>query len=86
MTGKRIRRFFVCVVTACTLAGLAGCYDDTALRNWLEDQETRLTALEQACARMNTNIASLQTIVKALQDNDYISSIAPIQEGGKVIG
>ena len=35
---------------------------------------------------MNTNISSLQTIVNALQKNDQISAIAPINKDGKEIG
>ena len=35
---------------------------------------------------MNTNITSLQTIIIALQSNDYVVNIAPIMEGNKEIG
>ena len=35
---------------------------------------------------MNTNITSLQTIIIALQSNDYVVNIAPIVEGNKEIG
>lgn len=35
---------------------------------------------------MNTNITSLQTIIIALQNNDYVTNIAPIKEGSKEIG
>lgn len=35
---------------------------------------------------MNTNISSLQTIVTALQKNDYVTSVAPISQGGKEVG
>ena len=75
-----------CAAAACLMAGLAGCYDDQELRSQLEDQERRLAALDQACAQMNTNIASLQLILNALQENDYISSTAPIVQDGKIIG
>ena len=70
----------------CMLAGVAGCYDDADVRARLDDQEQRLAALEQACARMNTNIASLQAILGALQNNDYLASTAPIFEDGEIIG
>ena len=45
-------------------------YDDTALRNELSDLANRVAKLEQLCQQMNTNISSLQTILKALQNND----------------
>ncbi|MBO5894188.1 MAG: hypothetical protein J6Q33_00195, partial [Alistipes sp.] len=42
--------------------------------------------LQKLCNEMNTNIASLQDIVEALQDNDYVTSVTPIYEDGKAIG
>lgn len=35
---------------------------------------------------MNTNISSLQTIVEALQNNDYITSCTPLMDNGVQIG
>ena len=35
---------------------------------------------------MNTNIKALQTTVKALQDNDYVTNVAPIMSDGKEVG
>ncbi|MBR6246987.1 MAG: hypothetical protein IKR15_06495, partial [Bacteroidales bacterium] len=32
--------------------------------------------------QVNSNVGSLQTIVTALQDNDYVTSVLPIAEGG----
>ena len=84
--GSYINRIIVWAVTVCTLAGIAGCYDDSELRALLENRERRLVALEQECSKMNTNIASLQVILNALQENDYISSTAPIVKDGKTIG
>ena len=43
-------------------------------------------ALKQQCEQMNSNIVSLQTIVEGLQENDYITSVTPIYEGGKEVG
>lgn len=42
--------------------------------------------LEQLCQQMNTNISSLQTIVSALQNNDYVTGVVPVTEGGKTVG
>ena len=61
-------------------------YDDTALRNDLTDLANRVAKLEQLCQQMNTNISSLQTIVNALQQNDFITAVVPVTQGGKVIG
>ncbi|MBR5849840.1 MAG: leucine-rich repeat protein [Alistipes sp.] len=61
-------------------------YDDAALRNELTDLANRVAKLEQLCQQMNTNISSLQTIVNALQQNDYITSVTPINKNGTVVG
>ena len=63
---------------------LFGCgdkYDDSALRNDLNDLENRVTKLEELCKQMNTNISSLQKIVEALQDNLSISKVEQISDG-----
>ena len=43
-------------------------------------------ALQRLCNETNTNLSALQTIVTALQNNDYITSVDPLTEDGKVIG
>ena len=43
-------------------------------------------ALQRLCNETNTNLSALQTIVTALQNNDYITSIDPLTENGKVVG
>ena len=70
------------------LMSLASCteYDEVAMWNKNEDMGSRLAALERLCDRMNTNIASLQRIVEALQANDYVTGVAPVVENGETIG
>lgn len=43
-------------------------------------------ALQRLCNETNTNLSSLQAIVTALQNNDYITSVDPLTEDGKIIG
>ena len=43
-------------------------------------------ALQRLCNETNTNLSSLQAIVTALQNNDYITSVDPLIEDGKIIG
>ena len=69
----------------------AGCitsckYDDSELWNEVRNHESRIAQLEELCNQVNTNISSLQTIVSALQDNDYVTSITPITSGDEIIG
>ena len=67
-----------------TLCIFSACHDE--LWDKINDLDGRLTQLEEQCKEMNTNIESLQTIVEALQSNDYITSIVEIKKDGVVIG
>ena len=69
-----------------TLAGCKDDFDDSELRKQIADLNGRLTSLEKLCAQMNTNISSMQTIVNALQQNDYITGVTPITEEDNTIG
>ena len=83
----------LCAFVLCAGLMVTGCYDDSALLGQigkhdeqLKDHESRLKELERLTAQQNTNISSLQTIVTALQDKDYVTNVAPIAEGDKVVG
>lgn len=86
LTMKKLLTLFAAI----SMLFVASCggdeYDDTALRNELTDLANRVARLEQLCQQMNTNISSLQTIVTALQNNDYVTGVTPITENGKTIG
>ena len=69
-----------------TFAGCKDDFDDSELRGQIADLDGRLTSLEKLCAQMNTNISSMQTIINALQQNDYITGVTPITEGESIIG
>ena len=73
---------------ALSLLAVVACskFDDSAIWEELNKHEDRIVKLETLCNQMNTNIASLQTIIIALQSNDYVVNIAPIKEGNKEIG
>ena len=78
----------VFVLLFAIIALLSGCskYDDTGIRNQISDINGRLEKLEQLCSRLNTNVDALQSIVNALQQNDYVTSVEPIREGDDIIG
>ena len=61
-------------------------FDDTKIWDKLDDHENRISALEKMCREMNTNIEALQTIVEALQKNEYVTSVVPITEGSVEVG
>ena len=65
----------------------SGCvYDDTALVGRVDSLEDRVDALEKLCKEVNANISAMQTIVNALQNNDYVTSVTTITENGEAIG
>ena len=81
-----MKKFFLTLFSAIALLAVSCTFDDSELWNEIDSLKDRVSALEQLCNQMNTNITSLQTIVEALQGNDYVTNIAPIQEGGNVVG
>lgn len=63
-----------------------GCSNDDLFLEKLGALEERVTKLEEVCNNMNTNIASLQVIINALQETDYATSLKEIIEDGDTIG
>lgn len=61
-------------------------YDDDDLWSSVHGLEDRVAKLEELCKQMNTNISSLQTIVEALEENDYVTNVTPVMQDGKEIG
>ena len=70
------------------LASVVSCskFDDSSIWEELRYHEERILRLETLCNQINTNIASLQTVVIALQNHDYITNVAPVMEDGVEIG
>lgn len=77
---------FAALFAAATFASCSDDYDDSALKGRVGDLENRVAKLEELCKQMNTNISSLQTIVTALQNNDYVTGVTPIMQNGKEVG
>ena len=61
-------------------------FDDSAIWEELLNHKERIEKLEAECNRLNTNINSLQTILEALQTNDYVTDIVKIMEDGVEVG
>ena len=59
-------------------------FDDSYIWSELENLKERIEWLEDQCDRMNSNILSLKSVVTALQNNDYITSVSPITDDGGV--
>lgn len=56
-------------------------YDDTDLKNQIEELDGRVSKLEATVSQMNTNISSYLKTVEALENGDRILSVAPLEDG-----
>ena len=63
-----------------------GSYDDTPLWDKVNDHEDRITALEEQCTEMNSNIEALRALIEAMEGGNYITKVEPIEENGVVVG
>ena len=81
-----MRKLFTNILLIVALVLSSCTYDDTAVWNKLENHESRISALEELCREMNTNISALQSLVDAMQGGDYITSIVPVTKDGNTIG
>ena len=77
---NNIKRILTSLVIAIAMTGCSE-YDDTAIWDSIEDIEGRLAQLEELCDKMNTNLFSLQAIVEAMEERDYITSVESLPSG-----
>ena len=69
-----------CSVPSCTSI----IKEDLELR--LEDLKDRVTNLEELCRKANTNISSIQAILDAVAENEFITAVSEIKKDGVVEG
>ena len=88
-----MKRFLLSVVLATSLAFTSCQFDDSdiwdkfgEMEESIRDHEQRISALEELCKQMNTNIEALQTIVSALEKRDYVTNVSEVRSNGEVIG
>lgn len=60
---------------------VVSCYDDSELRERMDNAEQRLAALEELCNTLNSNILSLQSIVDALQEGITVLNVEETENG-----
>lgn len=56
-------------------------FDDSEIWDKLNNHESRIAELEMLCKEMNAEIIKLQTLVTALESNDYIVTASPLVTG-----
>ena len=63
--------------------GMGSCClkeDINEIRNELQNHDGRLTSLEEWQESVNTSIKSLQDLIKALEDKDYVTEVTPLED------
>ncbi len=86
---KRFKFLRTSVLVSCiAFIGFLGCtkFDPTPWNNRLNELEGRVEALETQCNKMNTNIASLQAAVDAINNQDHVTKVEPLMEDSKLVG
>lgn len=74
------------ILMAINLSSCNKEYDDTAVWNDIEQLKQKVAELETICKKTNENISSLQKIVGAMEDADYVTDLTPITNDGMIIG
>lgn len=74
------------LLMAAALFAMVSCFDDSELWQSIKDHENRISELERLCTEMNTNIDALKSLVVALEKNDYITNVTPLESNGQVVG
>lgn len=76
-----MKRFIT--ITLLVLVAIASCkkFDDSKIWDKLNEYESRIAYLEELCKHLNADIINLQTIITALETNDYIVSASPLATG-----
>lgn len=85
-----MKRLFLAWMVLLALVG-GSCYDDTTLKEGLDDLnskygslEERVAALESLVETLNTDIASLQTVVTSWQNKVFVERVEEVADGYEI--
>ena len=79
-----MKKLFTILCTTLLLA-LTGCQHEDIWEE-LRDHEQRIEQLEKLCRELNSNVEAIQTVLAALQQNDYVTEVMKIMEDGMEVG
>lgn len=70
------------------LVAFSSCekYDDSSIKESIENLTDRVESLEEACDNLNSSISSIQTIVNALENNISVVTVNSVKENGVEVG
>lgn len=69
------------------MLGISSCgddYDDSEIRDRLEQVENRVAKLEEWCTTANGEIAALRGLIAALENNDHVTGVETLEDGYKI--
>ena len=81
-----MKRFAYIILTAIAILVSCSTYDHEAILEQLRDHEERIQKLEALCNKLNSNVEAVQTILTALEQNDYVTDIVKVVEDGVEVG
>ena len=79
-----MKKLFTILCTAMLMAVTACQHED--IWEELRNHEQRIEQLEKLCMELNSNMQAVQTVMTAIQQNDYVTEVMKIVEGGIEIG
>ena len=82
---KNAFRILLAGLSAAFMAGACARYDDSELRNKLQEMEDRLAKLEALVQTANQNISDLQTLTSALNGAVYVTSVKELSDGYQLV-
>lgn len=79
----KMKRIWVALLSAGMVFGMGSCMKEDLdnIRQELQEHDDRLASLEEWQESVNTDISSLQSLVEALEDNDYVTGVTPLADG-----
>lgn len=79
-----MKKALITLLTAAVFA--VGCqYDDSALTDEINSIKSRVTALEQTCSLLNTNVSSLQKAVEAMEKLYTVKDLKTTEDGYVIV-
>ena len=73
--------FFALMMGLALAACTPEAYDDTAIKEQIDNLDDRLTKVEEDLATLELNVAAMKTLAEALKTGKYIESVTPLEDG-----
>lgn len=81
---RAMKKLLTILCTTLLLATTSCQHED--IWDKLNDHEKRIEQLEKQCRELNSNMEAIQTILTAVQQNDYVTEIIKVVEDGVEVG